>query len=232
MFVDVVKMSIQGFIKIIDKKTGRLLVDTHNDVLYGNMSVAQAHALIGNKNSILYYMAFGDGGTYGTIGNLVYKDTMGTLSGVTKNPVANLYNTLYIKKVSNDATSAGNYNQLSTAYISVENFSTNYEDITIDVTISASEPATGVIPLTAPNTLTFDEIGLFAGSDNLFAGGFTQTETDVTNFVLQTPNFSTSTNTKSKLMLTHAIFSPIEKAAIQSLQIIYTLRIQMMDVQL
>ena len=31
------------------------LVDTHNDVLYGNMSTALAQALIGNADSFLYY---------------------------------------------------------------------------------------------------------------------------------------------------------------------------------
>jgi hypothetical protein len=219
-------MSIQGFVKIVDKDTGEVLVDTHNDVLYGNMSVALAHALVGNPDSFLYYMAFGDGGAYDTLG-VNYRQTMGELSGSAKNPVANLYNTLYVKKISNDATSSGSYNQLSRAYIPIENFSTDYEDITIDVIISASEPPTGVIQDAATNTIKFNEIGLFAGSDNLFAGAFTQTLGDVTNFQNQTPNFSNASGTKSKLMLTHVIFNPIIKVAIQSLEIIYTLRIQM-----
>lgn len=222
---DVVKMSMQGFVKIIDKNTRSILVDTHNDVLYGNMSIAMAHSLIGNPDGFLCYMAFGEGGTYNSINGLVYRESQGALSGTTKNSVANLYNTVYVKKVSNDATSAINYDRQSRAYIPVENFSTNYEDIVIDVIMSANEPPALITPIT--NNITFDEIGLFIGSDNLFSGSFTQTPSDVQNFITQSPNFSTVTGTKSKLMLTHAIFQPITKVAIQSLEIIYTLRIQM-----
>jgi hypothetical protein len=78
-----------------------------------------------------------------------------------------------------------------------------------------------------PNTLVFNEIGLFAGTNDLFVGGFTQTTTDVDNFITQTPNYSNNPGTKSKLMLTHVIFHPIQKSANRSLEIIYTLRIQM-----
>ena len=61
---DLLKYSIQGFVKIIDKDTKEVLVDTHNDVLYGNMSAALAHALIGNADSFLYYMGFGNGAAF------------------------------------------------------------------------------------------------------------------------------------------------------------------------
>ena len=77
------------------------------------------------------------------------------------------------------------------------------------------------------NELVFNEIGLFSGSDNLFVGGFTQTTTDVDNFINQGVNFSNTAGTKSKLMLTHVVFHPIQKSANRSLEIIYTLRIQM-----
>lgn len=225
MFLDIVKLSIQGFVKIIDKDTGEVLLDTHNDVLYGNISTALAHSLIGNSDSLLYYMGFGDGGAYvNTVGGISYKPSLGGADSLIKNPTANLYNTIYVKKLSNDATSTADYNQLSRAYIPTENFSTNYEDILIDVVVTASEPPIGISPT---STLVFNEIGLFAGSDNLFAGGFTQTATDIGNFVAQTPNFSNTAGSKSKIMITHVVFEPLTKSAIQSLEIIYTLRIQM-----
>lgn len=250
---DTCRASIQGFVKIVDKETKEVLVDTHNDVLYGNMSVALAHALIGNANSLLYYMAFGNGGAYvGPTGTIQYKSTLGGPGSLVKNPTANLYNTIYVKKLSNDSTSVANYNQLSRAYIPTENYATNYEDIIVDVTIGYSEPPTGITsayvtqtqidnssfvgtstpsgtpPTTFnPDTLVFNEIGLFAGSDNLFLGGFTQSVADVNAFVSQTPNFSNVAGTKSKLMLTHVIFHPIQKSANRSLEIVYTLRIQM-----
>lgn len=252
---DTIRASIQGFVKIYDKGTGELLVDTTNDVLYGNMSIALAQALIGNSDSFLYYMAFGNGGAYvGPTGTISYKPSLGGPTSIIKNPTANLYNTIYVKLLSNDATNPVDYNQLSEAYIAAENYSTNYEDIIVDVTLGYSEPPIGITSSSTiqqlavdnstfvgtstttnngtatsfdPNTLVFNEIGLFAGSDNLFAGQFTATIADVDNFITQTPNFSNTPGTKSKLMLTHVIFSPIQKAATRSLQVLYTLRITM-----
>jgi hypothetical protein len=249
---DTIRGSIQGFVKIIDKDTGEILVDTHNDVLYGNLSTALAHALIGNADSFLYYMAFGNGGAYvGPTGIISYKPSLGGAGSLIKNPTANLYNTIYVKKLSNDATASVDYDILSRAYITTENYSTNYEDIIVDVTLGYTEPPVGITQSTVitqlaidnstfvgtssaitsatfdPNSLVFNEIGLFAGSNNLFVGGFTQTVADVDNFVAQTPNYSTLPGTKSKLMLTHVIFHPIQKSANRSLEIIYTLRIQM-----
>lgn len=246
--LDTYRASIQGFVKIKDKDTNEILVDTHNDVLYGNMSTALAHSLIGNSNSFLYYMAFGNGGAYiGPTGTISYKPSLGGPGSLIKNPTANLYNTIYVKKLSNDATDISSYDPLSRAYISSEDYSTNYEDIIIDVTLGYSEPPTSVSSgyiqqlsidnstfvgtsstlQVTPNTLVFNEIGLFAGSDNLFTGGFTQDITSVDNFVAQGPNFSGIAGSKSKLMLTHVIFHPIQKSANRSLEIIYTLRIQM-----
>ena len=249
---DTFRASIQGFVKITDKDSKEVLVDTHNDVLYGNMSAALAHALIGNADSFLYYMAFGNGGAYvGPTGSISYKPSLGGTGSLVKNPTANLYNTIYVKKLSNDSTDAPSYDPLSRAYISAENYAVNYEDIIIDVTLGYSEPPIGInesatIQQTSldnsifvgtssisqpanfnPNTLVFNEIGLFAGSNNLFTGGFTQTTSDIDAFITQTPNFSNTVGTKSKLMLTHVIFHPVQKAANRSLEIIYTLRIQM-----
>ena len=220
------------------------------------MSIALAQALIGNSDSFLYYMAFGNGGAYiGPTGTISYKPTLGGPSSLPKNPTANLYNTVYVKLLSNDSTNPALYDNTSDAYIAPENYSTNYEDIVVNVTIGYSEPPVGITASTiiqqtaldnstfvgssstnstnpnsnavAPNTLVFNEIGLFAGTSNLFSGGFTQSTADVENFVTQTPNFSTTAGTKSKLMLTHVIFHPIQKSANRSLNIEYTLRIQM-----
>ena len=252
---DTFRASIQGFVKITDKDTKEVLVDTHNDVLYGNMSTALAHALIGNSNSFLYYMAFGNGGAYiGPTGTISYKPSLGGSGSLIKNPTANLYNTVYVKKLSNDSTDIPSYDLLSRAYIASENYATNYEDIIVDVTIGYSEPPIGITASTViqqtaldnstfvgnsstvnngtaanftANQLVFNEIGLFAGTNNLFVGGFTQNISDVDNFITQNPNFSNIAGTKSKLMLTHVIFHPIQKSANRSLEIIYTLRIQM-----
>lgn len=253
--LEVVPVKVQGFVKIIDKDTGEVIVDTHNDVLYGNMSTALAQALIGNSDSFLYYMAFGNGAAYvGPTGIIQYKPSLGGPNSLIKNPTANLYNTVYVKKLSNDATSPSDFDATSEAYIATENYAVNYEDIIVDVTLSYAEPPigitssiniqqlaidsstfvgtstttnTGTATTFDPNTLVFNEIGLFAGSNNLFTGGYTSTITDVDNFINTTPNYANTAGTKSKLMLTHVVFHPVQKAANRSLEIIYTLRIQM-----
>jgi hypothetical protein len=249
---DLFTATISGHVKILDKHTRAVLVDTHNDVLYGNMSTALAQALVGNPNSFLFYMAFGNGGAYvGTTGAISYKPSFGGAGSLIKNPTANLYNTVYVKKLSNYSTSSSAYDEQSRAFIPTENYATNYEDILVNVTIDYTEPPVGVVPSGViqqslidnstfvgnsetvdesnfdPETLVFNEIGLFAGTDNLFPGGFTQTTEEVSDFVTQTPNFSAAPGTKSKLMLTHAIFHPVQKSANRSLEIVYTLRIQM-----
>lgn len=252
--IDSVQGSIQGFVKIIDTATGEVLVDAHNDVLYGNISMALAHSLIGNPNGFLNYLAFGNGGAYvGPTGSISYKPSFGGLGSLVKNPSANLYNTVYVKKLTNDSTNPLNRDELSQAYILAEDFSTNYEDIVVKVVLGYNEPPIGVTGTTSttisqlnlddsafvgtasptvgesfdPQTLVFNEIGLFSGSRDLFVGGFTQATSDVTRFVNQGANFSTTVGTQSKLMLTHVVFHPIQKSANRSLEIIYTLRIQM-----
>jgi hypothetical protein len=255
--LDHIRGSIQGFVKIIDKDTREVLVDTHNDVLYGNISTALAQALIGNGDSFLYYMAFGNGGAYvGPTGTIQYKPSLGGPNSLIKNPTANLYNTIYVKKLSNDATLPADYNTFSEAYIAAENYAVNYEDVIVDVTLTYTEPPTAItqsvstniqqLPIDSStfvgtsttinngtatsfdaNTLVFNEIGLFVGSSNLFSGNYTQTIADVDNFINTTPNFSNQPGVQSKLMITQVIFHPIQKAANRSLEIVYTLRIQM-----
>lgn len=252
--LDSIRGSIQGFVKIIDKETKEVLVDTHNDVLYGNISSALAHALIGNPESFLFYIAFGNGGAYvGPTGTILYKPSIGGASSLVKNPTANLYNTIYVKKMSNDSTSS-NYDETAKAYIPAEQYASNYEDIIVDVTLGYSDlpikqpdtPDTNVIMQSEidnstfvgtsvstidvttadQNQLVFNEIGLFAGSSNLFPTSATQTVDEVFSFVNQGVNYSRTPGTKSKLMLTHVVFHPIQKSANRSLEIIYTLRIQ------
>jgi hypothetical protein len=232
--LDTVRCSIQGFLKIKDKATGEILVDTHNDVLHANMSVILARALNGDTNNFLTYMAFGNGGAYIDISGILYKDSKGvTNTTYTQNEV--LYNTIYVKKIKNESNGIIS----DTSYSGITP-GTNYGDIDVTVTLDYSEPsfatisqaaidnssfvgfADGVTPTPdytsgATNTLVFNEIGLFAGPTNIFVNNDTQSDLDVTTF----------TGSDAKTMLTHAIFHPVQKAANRSLEIIYTLRIQM-----
>lgn len=244
--LDLVRGSIQGFVKILDKDTGEILVDTHNDVLYGNISTALAQSLIGNPNSLLSYMAFGNGGAYvHPTGVIAYKPSLGGAGSLVKDVTANLYNTIYIKKISNNATTSPDYDINSTATITGVNQATNYEDITIDVTLVYNELAiqgfeqiqqsqfdnssfvgtpSNTAGVSTGETMVFNEIGLFAGSDNLLAGFSSTTIAEINAFVAQ--GYNPEPNTTSKLMITHAIFHPVQKAQNRALQIIYTLRVQ------
>lgn len=249
--LETVKLKVIGHLTVKDRDTGKVLVDQHNDILYGNLAAALAHSLIGNRNSFLFYMAFGNGGAYiGPTGLIQYKSTLGGVNSLVKNPTANLYNTIYVKKMSNDHTTSS-VTPLSKVYVPGENDATNFEDVLAEVVLDYNEPSIGITSSTInqlaidnsnfvgtnasvstattfdPSTLVFNEIGLFAGSDNLFAGNSTSTVTDVNNFVTATTNYNLTAGTKSKIMLTHVVFHPQQKASNRALEIFYTLRIVM-----
>ncbi len=249
--IEHVRTCIEGHVKICYADTGETLVDTHNDVLFGNMSSALAHALIGNPNGFLTYLALGNGAAYvGPTGTISYKASLGGAGALVKNPTANLYNTVYVKKLTNDTNATPNTN--ANAYISRSNLATNFEDVIVDLTLTYDDPPKGAVasanitqaaidnsnfigqvsttgPVSAfdPDQLVFNEIALFAGTPNLFEGDSTQTVDEVNYFVNQSVDYSRVLGTRSKLMLTHAIFHPVQKAANRAIQIIYTLRIQM-----
>lgn len=234
-------VSVKGFVKIRYTDNDEVIVDTTNDVLYGNMSTALAHALIGDSKYFLSYMGFGNGAAYvDASGSIGYRPSLGGAGSLVKNPSANLYNTVYVKKVSNESTPPANYNPQSAATIpSSSNTATNYEDIVVTVLLGYNEPPTAITASTQitqseidnspfvggtsstgdfdPNTLVFNEIALYSGSSTVLTGGATATVFDVANF----------NTSPDKLMLTHVIFHPVQKSANRQIEIIYTLRIQM-----
>lgn len=249
--IDILNPTVQGFIKIQYADTKEVIQEIKNDVLFGNMSMALAHALLGNSNGFLCYLALGNGGAFvGPTGSIVYKPSLGGPNSLVKNPAANLYNTVYVRKL---AGYRGNpESSINRVYIPTENYATNYEDILVDITMSYNEPAIGLGPSGTiqqtqldnssfvgqgssapmaeldPTAFVFNEIALYAGTPNIFPGDSTETVAEVNNFVGQLPNFSlTDPDVKSKLMLTHAVFHPVQKSANRSIEIIYTLRIQM-----
>jgi len=255
MLTDLISYALKGHLTIKDKDTGEILLDQHNDILYGNMSEVIAQALVGNGNAFLAYMGFGNGGAYiDPSGNIVYKPSLGGANSLVKNPNANLYNTVYVKLLSNDSTGSSSYNPNSVAYVAPDNPAVNYEDIIVNVILDYSEPPTAITTGTAitqtvldnssfvgtastpnplpstfdPTTLVFNEIALYVGSDNIFSGQSTATIQDVDNFVNTGTNFSTIPGTHTKTMITHIVFSPIQKSRQPSaLKSGYTIRIQM-----
>lgn len=246
---DTCSLGITGHIEFRDHHTGELIFETHNDVLYGNMSTALAHSLVGNAAGRLCYLALGNGGAYvSPTGTIAYKPSLGGVDSLVKNPDANLYNTVYVKKLGGLAQAIAG----ASVSLPTENYATNYEDIAVAATMAYNEPPIGstdsvnitqlevdnsgyvgsviskqAVVTVNPGELVFNELALFAGTENLFDGAATSTAADLTAFITQKPNFSTQANTKSKLMLTHAVFHPVQKSANREIDIFYTLRIQM-----
>ena len=251
MMLDASKMSIKGIIDVRYADTKEPILSTTNDVLYGNMSMALAHALLGNPNSVLCYMALGNGGAFvSPTGSITYKPSMGGPNSLVKNPAANLYNTVYVRKLSNYI--GNTESSVNRVFVPTENYATNYEDVVVDVVFTYNEPPVGITASSTiqqtyldnslfvgqnntgamtefdPTKFVFNEIGLFVGTPNVFPGESTATVEEVNAFVNQMPNFSRNTaNVKSKLMITHAVFHPVQKSANRAIEIIYTLRIQM-----
>ena len=248
---DISSLGIKGMVTIRYSDTKEVIQSFHNDVLYGNMSMALAHALLGNPSGTLCYMALGNGGAFvNPTGAITYKPSMGGPNSLVKNPAANLYNTIYVRKLSGYI--GNTESSVNRVYVPTENYATNYEDVVVDVTLTYNEPPTGISssstiqqthldnspfigqsntgPLTDldPTKFVFNEIGLFVGTPNIFPGESTLDTSAVNDFVNQMPNFSRNTpDNRSKLMITHAIFHPVQKSANRAIEIIYTLRIQM-----
>ena len=222
-------ISMKGYVTIKDSLTHEVLVDTHNDVLKYNASTALANALIGAPGSTIYYMAFGTGAaSVDNSGLITYKPSI-ALNLNRKDYTANLYDTIYVKKILNDTSSS--------VYLKTSNVTEKFDEIVINVKLDYDQPSViysisttnsidnstsaGSNSVTTINDLIFNEIGLFCGSTNIFDAADAQTQSDVSLFT-DTGMYGN----KTKLMLTHAIFHPIQKSSNRSLDITYTLKVE------
>lgn len=242
---------MEGFIEIIDAENGELIQATHNDILFGNMSTAVALSLIGNPAGFISYIGFGNGAAYVTpTGQIGYKASLGGANSMLKVPTANLYNTIYVKKVKNAyALSASSTSEITMV---TDNLATSYSDLQVVAPFARNEPPVGAGSSTTitqtlldtspvignvmtqtgeilfePGELVFNEMALYAGTPNLFVGENTVDTADVSAFTNQRTDFSITPGVKSKLMLTHAIFAPTQKAANRAIIVRYTLRVML-----
>lgn len=149
----------EGFVKLIDKTTGEVLVDKKNAVHFGNLAFALANAISGNATSVIQFVKFGNGGAnVDGVGQIIYRlPNVGSIYDVS----AGLYNETYFKDVNTGIDPA---NQ-----IEVIPGTANYTDIVITATLDAGEPA-GQEDFDDDTSLNsdfvFDEIGIFT-NDNL-----------------------------------------------------------------
>jgi hypothetical protein len=215
--LDLSKIKVIGMVKIEDNDTGEVLVDKENAIHFGNMSSAIANALVGDENSFITYMAFGNNGTTVSGSQITYKPAR--VSSV-ENLGASLYSTTFIRKLTNSSSDpiTPNYN----VTVPLTQTSASYKDIVATVLLDTGDGnPTGqdVIDNATDNTsaFVFDEIGMYAGQDDALVSTGTSDLSTIASFI----------NDSSTKMLTHVIFHPVQKSQNRSLKITYTIRIQM-----
>lgn len=216
--IDTIGAHIRGFVTIKDATTGEILEQTENAVHFGNISTALAKSLTGDSDGFITYMAFGNGGVIiDAAGNIVYRKPR---ADVNKNANEQMYNTTLIKELSN------NNSGITDPDVDVPGGNTqNFEDVVARVVLEPGFPSKQLAfdnadvsndqnASTEEGTYVFNEIALYAGPAGF---GSRQDVTGVQSFI----------NELSTLMLTHVIFHPVQKSLNRTLEITYTLRIQM-----
>lgn len=151
--IDVTKIkSAIGIVKIVDLETQEILLDQQNAIHFGNITMAIARALSGDRTGIIRWMAFGNGGTsINENGTIDYR--VPNVSQF-RDQSASLYNETYAKDIQvNDDSN----------FIEVVLSSVNYADIKMVVTLQFGEPANQDILDNATSDsglFIFDEIGI------------------------------------------------------------------------
>ena len=234
--LDNIPLDVEGFIEIKDKTTGEILVQKKNAVHYGNISTSIAKALTGDNTSFINYMVFGNAGVIvNSSGKIVYRQPNVSLS---KNPNAQLYNTTFIKELTNNSYNDTEKDEFNYAD-SPDNaeHTSNFSDIIIEVELTEQEPpialnmdnsdgSSGIddsnVAVADDTTFVFNELALYT-SPRAVGDEFTNFENEASaNQSIANLLF----NQESRL-ITHVIFHPIQKSQNRVLQITYTLRIQM-----
>ena len=189
---------VQGHIKIFDPETKEIFVNKRNAIHYENMSIALAQNIANKGASFITEMHFGNGGTtVDPTGVITYLPTNTNVQN------ADLYNPTYWKIVDN--TNAANTDPLRNNITINHTPGLVYTDIVVTCLLDYGEPSGQAVydnSQTLNGDYVFDELGLFGyveGVSGLGAG---------------------------LPLLTHVIFSPVQKALNRLIQIDYTVRIQ------
>jgi hypothetical protein len=189
---------LQGHIKIWDPETKEVYVDKRNAIHYENFSVCLAQNAANKGTSFITEMHFGNGGTtVDPTGVITYLPTNTNVQN------ADLYNPTYYKIVDN--TNAANTDPLNNKMVVNHTPGLKYTDIVVSCLLDYGEPSGQAVFDNSQNLngdFVFDELGLFgslSGANGLGAG---------------------------LPLLTHVIFSPVQKALNRLIQIEYTVRVQ------
>ncbi len=191
-------LDIKGHVKIFDPVSGEIFVDKDNAIHYENFSIALAQNVANKGTSFITEMHFGNGGTtVDPTGVITYLPTNTSVAN------ANLYNPTYFKIVDN--TNAANTDPLNNKMEVLHTPGLKYTDILVSCLLDYGEPSGQAVfdnSQSLQGDFVFDELGLFgyvAGESGLGAG---------------------------LPLLTHVIFSPVQKSLNRLIQIEYTVRVQ------
>ena len=192
------KLDIKGFLKIFDPISMEVFVEKQNAIHYENFSVALAQNVANKSTNFITEMHFGNGGTtVDPTGVITYLPTNTSVAN------ADLYNPTYYKIV--DDTNAANTDPLNNKMVVNHTPGLKYTDIVVSCLLDYGEPSGQAVfdnSQTLSGEYVFDELGLFGhipGASGLGAG---------------------------LPLLTHVIFSPVQKALNRLIQIEYTVRVQ------
>ena len=200
MFEDNSKSWVKGHVLIRDINSGEILVDKKNAINYENFSIALAQTIANRPDSWIQNMCFGNGAaTVSGTGTITYlpPNVVGTS--------AQLYNETYFQCVDDLSPLNANptQNYMKTAHV----VGTTYSDVIVTCTLGLGQPAGQEAfdnTTTITGTYVFNELGLKAYNATDAADG-------------------TDTN---GLLLTHVVFSPVQKSLNRQIEIVYTIRIQ------
>lgn len=196
---DLLKVKMDGFIRVWEKETGKVLLNHHNAINPENMSAALAFAVSALSNQTEYqkecieWLCFGNGGARATSANKYIYSTPQTLGRS-----ATLYHQTYKKNIGSGHDSEN--------YIEVTHVSGNlYTDIVVHCVLGKNEPEDQ------------DVSNIQSGNGDIVAA-YTFSELGI-----MTKGNGEDTNNH---LLTHAVFYPVIKAQNTSLAIDYLLRLQ------
>jgi len=200
MFEECNKSWLQGHVLIRDKDTGEVLLNKMNAINYENFSISLAQSVANRPTGWIQNMVFGNGAaTVSGTGTITYlpPNVVGTS--------AELYNETYFQCV-NDLSPLNP--DPSDNYIKVSHTSgVTYSDVIITCTLGLGQPAGQEAFDNTTNisgTYVFNELGLKAYN-----------ATDAAN----------GTDTYG-LLLSHVVFSPVQKSLNRQIEVVYTIRIQ------
>ena len=147
---------IEGFIKIHDPASGKILVDKKNAIHYENISIAMAQTLSDRNLGYIYQMAFGNGGSS--------VDPTGIITYLPPNTTgqnATLYNETYAKVVNDN--SAANTDTANNKMTVLHTSGKVYTDILVTCLLDYGEPPGQQAFDNSTNfngEYVFDELGL------------------------------------------------------------------------